>query len=326
MTDATLTHPAADAARLAGPASLADRIARPMFVLASAYLLAFAGLIHRADQVQVTGLELQIIVGSLVVMWPVFTGEAVFAFLRRDRSRRTWPAAVRMLAVCLFPPYRLGIVHPAAGRVWLPRVGWAEPGKELVGRIDRGFGLPLLVFALLVVPVLAVEYVYNEKVTADPWFAAALHVTLAVIWVAFAAEFLIKLEASGKPLRYAKERWIDLAIVVLPMLEFALKFWADAAPVARLLRSTRAVAPDQLARMGRLYRLQGVLMKAWYAILALELIARIVGDTAKKRLQRLEEQIDMMEDELALLRRQADALRDELASGGNEMLKMKNAK
>jgi hypothetical protein len=139
---------------------------------------------------------------------------------------------------------------------------------------------------------------------------------MAVIWVAFAAEFLLKLGASGAPMRYAKERWIDAAIVLLPMLEFALTAWAEAAPVARLLRTARAIAPDQLARMGRLYRLRGLLMKGWHAMLALELFARLVGDTPAKRLKRLEAEVAATEEELAVLRRQADELRDRLAATG----------
>ncbi len=35
-----------------------------------------------------------------------------------------------------------------------------------------------------------------------------------------------------------KERWIDVAIVVIPMLEFVTK-WMDLAPLARLLRLGR---------------------------------------------------------------------------------------
>jgi hypothetical protein len=280
-----------------------------MFSLSFVHLLAFAGLIHRADQYHVTGSELQIIFGVLLGLWPVFLVEAIFGYVYRDRARRTWPAVARMIAVCLFPPVRMGLVHPVTGLIWLPRIGWERVGKHLLARLDKRFGLPLLLFALLVVPILVIEYVWADEVKSTPVFAAVLHVCMAVIWVAFATEFILKLEASGAPLKYVQERWLDAAIVILPALEFVITFWADAAPIARLLRTTRAIAPDKLARMGQMYRLRGLLMKSWHALLALELFARLIGDNPKKRLARLQAQVTAAEEELAELRKQVETLR-----------------
>lgn len=309
----TLTPPPAPAAPPG--VRFADRLAPVLFALAFVHLLAVAGLIHRADQIQVTGVELQIMLTVLVVLWPVFAAEAVLAYLRRDRSRRRGPILLRVLAVCLCPPARLGFIHPATGMIWLPRLGWQPPGRPLLARLDRAFDGPMLAFAFLILPVLAVEYVGADTVQSSPALAAAVHVGVAVIWVAFAVEFILKVSAAPSAVGYVKERWIDLAIVVLPTLEFVLNYWADAGPVARLLRTTRAVAPDQLARMGRLYRLRGLMAKGWQALLAFGVLARLIGDTPKKRLQRLEGRIDALEDELAELRRQADAIRDQLAKG-----------
>lgn len=310
------------AALVLTPASVANapvrawvkRLAPVLFWLAAVHLLAFAGLIHRAERYHVTGFELQLIYGVLAGLWPVFAVEAWVGFALRDRTRRAWPAAVRAAVVCLFPPARLGLVHPVTGLIWLPRLGWVREGKDLLARLDKGFGLPLLLFALLVLPVLAIEYVWADAVRGSPPFALVLHACLAVIWVAFAAEFLLKLEASGDPVRYAKEKWLDAAIVLLPVLEFVLTAWANAAPVARLLRTTRAIAPDQLARMGQMYRLRGLLLKGWHALLALELLARLIGDNPRKRLARLEAQIAATAMELEALRSEAEAVRRRLES------------
>lgn len=286
------------------------RLAPVMFGLAFAHLLALAGLIHRADErYHVTGFEKAIIYDTLIGLWPLFVIEAWVGFALRDRSRRAWPAAARAVAVCLFPPARLGLIHPVTGLIWLPRLGWERPGKALLARLDRGFGLPLLLFALLIVPILAIEYVWADTLKGQPTFALVLHACMALIWVAFAAEFILKMEASGKPFEYAQKKWLDAAIVLLPTLEFVLTAWADAAPVARLLRTTRAIAPDKLARMGQMYRLRGLLMKMWHAMLALELLARLIGDNPKKRLARLEAQIAAAEEELAALRAEAEAVR-----------------
>ena len=48
--------------------------------------------------------------------------------------------------------------------------------------------------------------------------------SVAVIWVAFAFEFVVKVSAVRRPFVYSKDRWLDLAIVLLPMAEFVLHF------------------------------------------------------------------------------------------------------
>jgi len=291
----------------------ADRLAAPMFWLAGFHLIAFAGLIHRAVRWRVTGTEIDIILAVLLGLWPVFAIEAALSFIFRDRRRRVGPALARVLAVILFPPARMGFVHPAVGKMWLPWIGWQIEGKGLLRRLDKAFGLPLLLFALLILPILGIEYIWAETVEESPAFEMVLNVCMALIWVAFAAEFIIKLEASGQPLKYAREKWLDAAIVLLPTLEFILYWWTSASPVARLLRTTRAIAPDQLARMGRIYRLRGLLMKGWHALLALELLARIMGDNPKKRLARLEERIALAQTELVEMEAEAEVVRRVLA-------------
>ena len=97
------------------------------------------------------------------------------------------------------------------------------------------------------------------------------------------------------------------------MLEFILTKWVDAAPLARLLRLGRALSPDQIVRMQRLYRLQGLATKAWHALLLLEGVARLLGQTPEKRLAKVEERIAEVEEEIAELRKDADELQKLIA-------------
>jgi voltage-gated potassium channel len=285
-----------------------------MFGVAFANLLAVAGLLHRADHAAVFTTELWLMLVVFLGTWPVIVAEAATGFWFRDRSRRRWPAAVRVLVVAAFPPARMGFVDPRTGLVWLPRLGWQEPGRRLSDRLEKAFHGPMLVFAMLILPALAVEFMWADAVRQSPAFALVLHGCVAAIWVAFAVELIVRMSAAAAPLTYLKERWIDAAIVVLPTLEFALHAWAEAGPVARLLRAARSFGPDQLARMGRLYRLRGLLTKGWQALLAIEVLARLIGQTPKRRLKAVEEKIEAMEEQLADLRRQAEELRDRLAT------------
>ena len=69
------------------------------------------------------------------------------------------------------------------------------------------------------------------------------------------------------------------------------------------------MSPEQITRMQRLYRLRGVATKAWHALLLVEGLARLLGQTPDKRLADLEEKIAELEEELAELRNDADMVR-----------------
>jgi hypothetical protein len=311
MNPDTMPPPTADAPR---PTPFDTWRARMMFVLAFAYLLLVAGLVHRATSSQVTQAELDLMYVGMVALWPVFVAEAVWGVMRRDRSKPRRPVVWRAGLVILMPPWRMALTDARTGLVWVPRIGWQEPGKDLFKRLEQAFAGPMVLFALLILPVLVLEYVRAEAVHATAELALALDVSIAVIWVAFATEFVFKASAHPKPFRFAKERWLDVAIVVLPMLEFILTKWADAAPLARLLRLSRAISPEQLARMQRLYRLQGLVTKAWHALLLIEGVARLLGQTPAKRLAKLENRIAEAEEELAGMRKEAEVLRARLAA------------
>jgi voltage-gated potassium channel len=295
-----------------------DRIAPLMFGLSFVYLLVMAGLIHRSVGPDVSERELNLMYGFLVGLWPVFVAEAAIAAIRRCPEVSPRTAMLRALLVVAVPPMRMGWVNPVTNRVWLPRLGWRAPGKELLRTLDRAFGGPMLLFAFLILPVLGLEYVRAEQVHHMPRLMLALDVGIAIIWVAFAVEFVVKVSAAPSWVAYLKERWLDLAIVILPTLEFVLTKVVDVAPLARLLRLGRAVGPQQLGALSRAYRLRGLMMKGWHAFLLLEGVSRIIGNSPEKRLRRIEGQIADLEEQIAELRREADETRRRCAIGQPE--------
>ncbi|HET6572119.1 MAG TPA: hypothetical protein VFG68_00830 [Fimbriiglobus sp.] len=290
------------------------RLAPVMFALAFAYLLVLAGLIHRAPQPHVNPVELELMYGALAILWPVFVIEAGAAVIRRAPAMSLRTAVLRALLVVLVPPMRMAWVHPVTDRVWLPRLGWRRPGKDLLKRLDKAFGGPMLLFAFLILPVLGMEYVNLVKTDTSPAFALVLDLSIALIWVAFALEFVVKVQAAPSALGYMKDRWLDLAIVGLPTLEFVLTRWLDAAPLLRLLRLGRALGPQQIGAMGKAYRLRGLMTKGWHAFLLLEGMSRLTGNSPAKRLRKVEEQIAELEEQIAELRAEADDLRKKIAA------------
>ena len=302
----------------AEPTAYATLRARLMFVLAFVYLLLVAGLVHRATSKTVSQFELDVLYVGLLALWPIFVLEAAWGVYRRDPTARRKPIVLRAALVALMPPWRMALADTRTGLIWVPRIGWQRPGKELFKRLELCFSGPMLLFAFLILPLLALEYVRSEQVHETPALALALDVGIAVVWVAFATEFIFKASAHPKPYTFAKERWLDVAIVVLPMLEFVLTKWIDAAPLARLLRAGRALSPEQIARMQRLYRLQGLATKAWHAVLLLEGVSRLLGFTPEKRLAQIEEQIADLEDQLKDLHEDANEMRTKIAAKAAE--------
>ena len=123
------------------------RFAATMFWLAFAYLLTVAGVIHRAHQTDISNLEEWVLAVSLMVLWPLFPAEAIYAARRRHESQPRGRAIRRAILVSLFPPLRMGLCHPVNGLVWLPRLGWRMPGKDLLAKLDHIFRVPMLVIS-----------------------------------------------------------------------------------------------------------------------------------------------------------------------------------
>ena len=289
-------------------------LARPMFWLGFASLLLIAGCVHRAVHELVTDFEVNVMVYGLLILWPIIVIETWIAVLIRDRMIRPLaPTLVRATFITLMPPMRMGMPCPFTGRLWIPTWGWCDRGRALEDRLDKAFHKPMLIFALLILPVLVFELVRAEEVKTNPGLALALQISVAIIWIAFATEFVIKVSSVRHPFRYSRDRWLDLAIVVLPMLEFFLTSFADLAPLARLLRLSRAAAPEQLARMGQMYRLRGLLIKGWRAVLVLRVVSRLTGNNAERQLQKLESEIAEAEEALAIMKTQAAELRKKMA-------------
>jgi len=127
---------------------------------------------------------------------------------------------------------------------------------ERAQRWERRFELPMLVAALLVIPVMVVE----QADVGDGWRTLA-GIANWVIWVAFAVELVVMLAVVPDRRAWLRTHPLELAVVVLtpPFLPASLQ----ALRVFRLLRLLRLLRIAKLAR--RMFSLEGV---RWAALLA----------------------------------------------------------
>jgi hypothetical protein len=286
---------------------LLDRVLAPlMFWLALAFLAVSAGVIHRIGQGHTTLFEAEVIVWGLVLLWPIFILDGLLRLLIRGhratpRAHRLWYLAL----VCLAPPFRLGAPsYTDSEKTWLPWAGWHARDRALQKRLERLFSVPMIVIALMVLPLLAMEYFWQEAVRGDFLLSLALDIGTSLIWMAFAIEFVLMVSLSREKLCYCLQHWIDLAVVALPLIDFL--------PILRLIRLTRVLEIQQITRLGRLYRLRGLVLKIWRAALLLEMIQRLLGDYKKKRLERLRDLLVVREEEIEELRREIGELECQL--------------
>lgn len=97
---------------------------------------------------------------------------------------------------------------------------------EALARFERHTAVPMMVLAVLIVPLLVAPLVLRLA----PETRSALVATEWLIWAAFAAEYLIRLYLAPEKWAFVKANKVDLLVVVVPLLR----------PL-RLLRAFRAV-------------------------------------------------------------------------------------
>jgi voltage-gated potassium channel len=130
--------------------------------------------------------------------------------------------------------------------------------NERAARIERAFAIPMLVAALLVIPVIAVE----QSDAGDPWRGIA-SVTNWVIWIAFALEVIVMLAVVGDRRRWVRSHLLEVLVVVVTPPFLPSSFQALRA--LRLLRLLRLLRVARFARS--VFSLDGVRYAAILAAL-----------------------------------------------------------
>lgn len=242
----------------------------------------------------------------LLLLWPVFIAEQlVYRFLTSpdeplSRRHPYW------WVHCFVPPLRLCSRQRDAQeeRIWFPKWGWQVADRHLQRRLERIFSIPMIWIALLILPVLALQFFFHQRIIEYPTLRIFLHIGTGLIWFAFATEFIVMVSVADKKLNYCKTHWLDLVIILLPLISFLRTL--------RLMRATRLLKVgklQQLSRVVRIYRLRGVAMRGFRALLLLEVLHRLLRTKPERRIAKLEEQYLEKQLELKFLRLEIDELK-----------------
>ncbi len=288
---------------------LDERLAAPMVVLSFGFLLLVGVLVHGFEAPDPKRTAWWLTLFSLLLsLWPVFLIEYLVHLLIRERKagfgRQEWYG----LLACLVPPLRIGArVKALGGQIWIPLLGFQTVNRQLRQRLEKLLSVPMIIIAFLILPLLALEYgpwEWARELRGHPWVVDFLFVSSVVIWFAFAVEFVIMVSVAESKPAYCAWRWLDLAIVVLPVLQF-LGNWG-------FLRLSRLLRLEQLGQLARIYRFRGLWTRAWRAIVLLELLQRLLA-TPEKRLRKLRHRLALKEEELQELQKEIQALEEAIA-------------
>ncbi len=247
------------------------------------------------------------------IIWPFVILESIFHWLSRPWDTTTRRYHFFGLLFCICPSLRMCAKCPELGeRIWLPGLGWRNPNRRLRHRLERQFSVPMIMIALLIMPVLIVEFFMKNQVAQHTWLRLALHISTGVIWFAFAAEFILMVSVADKKITYCKKHWIDLAIIVLPFISFLRSL--------RILRASRAATLlqfSQISKIARVYRLRGTAVRALRGLILLDLFARL-GGNHERSICRMQRRLEELETEATLLRRKITRLQRQ--HGDQELL------
>lgn len=234
---------------------------------------------------------------ALIALWALIVIEslpALVAWRRADARSARW----RALLVILIPPLRAAIV-PCAQRewIWLPRAGWVKRTEREFHRLELRFAIPMLLIAILILPVIAAELLFASELEAVPELAIALHATTSLIWFGFAVEFMLLVSMATKKAEYALTHWVSLLIIVLPILAFLRSFLLF--KLLQLSKSTKLV---------QTLRLRVLLVRAYRLALLLNLVERVLErwppvylKLLKAREQRKQQELDTIRERIAAM-------------------------
>ncbi len=267
-------------------------LAAPMFWLSMFVLALFATLIN-LNELQTGGYIVKWCLILLAIVYPLFWLETAIHIYAKSRflKQHIW--------FCLLPITRIGARdHETGQEIWLPKLKWREVNRPLERMLAKRFGIPMIVIALMVLPLIVTEFFYKEFIHSNDGWRMAMKIAEAFIWGAFTFEFILMLSVVKYPLGYAKKHWLDLAIILLPTMAFM-----------RAMRLASIGRLNQLSRTARIFRLRGMGMRMWRAFVALEVIEMLLSRNPERRLEKLEMQLEDKEEEIDLLKKDIQRLK-----------------
>ncbi len=257
--------------------------ARSLFTAALVWLGYVAVVLHFHEHPDDAPVFWAAVVG-VAILTPLFWIEGLLLGCRTGRWRSAWLSA-------WIPVLRVGGRDTVSGtRLWLPGFGWRSNSPQLEKELSQALSGPMIAIAILVLPVILVEFLLADRLQHDLWLARITRFATALIWWSFTIEFVLMVSITPKKLDYCKKHWLDLAVILLPFLFFL-----------RALRLGQLLRLQNLSKTARIYKLRGVAMRTYRALLLIGFVRRLLQGTPERRLKTLRQRLADHEEQIAAL-------------------------
>jgi len=152
----------------------------------------------------------------LFAIWPLFIIERLVYVVLCDK--KTWRTTIMMVIIMLVPPLRLAArrCHHKES-IWLIN-HWAVVTDDFYEYLEKRFLYALLILSLLMIPFWSLELFLPKFLNSNPVLFHLVNLGNAVVWASFVFEYVIMISLSKKPINYMIKHWLELAIIILPML------------------------------------------------------------------------------------------------------------
>lgn len=269
---------------------LDEILAVPMFVVALAFLLVAGFLLHTGpgdlpESFAYTETLRWYFLIVLGVLYFCLIAETVAHALAGSHNMRQH---IRFLLV---PFFRLcPRDHVDGSHAWVVGLGWRKTTPRFERYLSRIYSGPMIVIALMVLPVVGAELFWKDSINANANWRFMIQTATGFIWMAFVFEFVLMVTVVEKKLRYCKQNWIDIVVILLPLIAFL-----------RAARLGRLMKLQQLSRTAKIYRMRGLALRSWRAVVTLDVIDALMRRDAGYRIEKLQNQIAEKEAEIRLL-------------------------
>lgn len=269
-----------------------------MFGTTLIYLAVLAVVVQWWNSNHFLDPDSELTVFLLVLIWVPFVLEALTGLLVNNRLAGN---IKRFFLVSVLPPFRLGYSTFRSGHViWLPFLGTREKNQALFDFLERRASVPMIVIALMILPVLGIEFVMKEQVAERVWLGYTLDASASFIWFAFTLEFVVMVSVAEDKFAYCKKHWLNILIILMPLLAFLRGF--------QVIRAFNAARSAQLMRV---YRVRGLLLRMQQALVALSAVERLLFRNPERHLKKLVKTREEKERELESLLRKIERVEAE---------------
>jgi hypothetical protein len=278
-------------------------IVRFMFLLKIIFLGIAAVLIQymQTDEIMQTLHYRAEMLMILLWLWAVFGLERLIYLALCPN--KTWRSFVAALFIILFPP-----LHLAARRCHTKQYIWYFTHWELVKeplfhKIDRQFLTWIIILLIFMTPLWIMEIFFSKVVQEHILLRHVINLGNAAVWAVFVAEFIIEISITKKWQQYIIKHWIELLIILLPMLAFARFIrLAQLGSLSKLgmLQNLVISSAVKLQHLLNVYRARSTINRLIKLLILIDIIRRWQQRrNPHKYLARLKEQLSEKQQELA---------------------------